>query len=211
MLGKISNENKKLNRDFYSKDPISVAKNLLGKILINKIDEKNLIKGLIVETEAYTGIDDKACQTFSGRRTERNETMWGQEGHAYVYMTYGIHYLLNVVTEAPELPSAVLIRAVSILNPSNLVYKNRYGLTFENLSKYQIKNLSNGPGKLTKAMGIDKKFNGIDLTGDKLYIEKGISDFEIVKSKRIGIDYAEEAKDYLYRFYIKGNKDVSKL
>ena len=71
--------------------------------------------------------------------------------------------------------------------------------------------ISNGPGKLTKAMGIDKKFNGIDLTGDKLYIEKGISDFEIVKSKRIGIDYAEEAKDYLYRFYIKGNKDVSKL
>ena len=132
-------------------------------------------------------------------------------GTVYVYQTYGIHFLLNISSSKKEVPEGVLIRAVEPLDNFDIFSMNRFNKKFENLSAYQRKNLTNGPAKLTKALKIDKSFNGRDIFSDKLYIDCVKEDFEIVESKRIGIDYAKEARDYLYRFYIKNNSYISKL
>ncbi|MGO3751880.1 MAG: DNA-3-methyladenine glycosylase [Peptoniphilaceae bacterium] len=199
----------KLSREFYNRDTLIVAKDLLGKVLvINNNREK--LKVRIVEVEAYTGFEDKASHTYAGRRTKRTEVMYGQAGFLYVFLNYGIHNLINIVTNKKGKGEAVLIRAVEPISEIDLFSFNRYKKKFEGLSKYQSLNLFNGPGKLSKTLKIDKTFYGEDLTGDRIYIEDSLDDdFEIIETKRIGIDYSEEAKDYLYRFYIKGNKYVS--
>ncbi len=210
----------KLDRKFYNKNSIDLAKDLLGKYVFRKIDKSNnkkfkedkLIIGKIVETEAYMGFYDKGAHTYKGRRTVRTEAMYGEEGHAYVYLIYGMYNCLNVVAAEEGIGQAVLIRGVEPIEGHNEMSYNRYGKPFLDLKKQQIKNMTNGPGKLCGAFDITRVLNGEDLTLDKLYICKNTIEkdgFEIIRAKRIGIDYAEEAIHYLWRFYIKGNAYVS--
>ncbi|MCX7885174.1 MAG: DNA-3-methyladenine glycosylase [Caloramator sp.] len=196
---------KKIDRNFYNRDTLIVAKELLGKYIVNK----NIV-GMIVETEAYIGPIDKASHSYNYRRTERNEAMYGPPGYAYVYMIYGKNFCLNIVTEEIEKPCAVLIRALEPISGLNEMSLNRYDKAFNELSNREIINLTNGPSKLCSALKIDKSFNKKDICSKNFYVAEGISGFDIKEAKRINIDYAEEAKDFLWRFYIKGNKFVSK-
>ncbi|WP_195999563.1 DNA-3-methyladenine glycosylase [Clostridium sp. 1001271B_151109_B4] len=200
-----------IDKEFYNRSAIDVANDLLGKVLVREVDGK-VLRGKIVETESYVGAIDKACHAYNGRRTKRTEILYSDCGVSYVYFIYGLYHCFNVVTNEKDVAEAVLIRAIEPLNEFDYISQIRYKKQFKELSKTQIKNLTNGPSKLCLAYLIDK-----DLNGDKLY-EKGKiyleeseeNDFEIVKTKRIGIDYAEEAKDFLWRFYIKDNDFVSK-
>ena len=171
-----------LSKRFYQQDTLKVAKNLLGCFLVRQIGKK-IIKGMIVETEAYIGEDDLACHASRGR-TPRTEIMYGEAGRAYVYMVYGMHHCLNVVTEKKNFPAAALIRGIAVEGGNVML---------------------DGPGKLCRFLKIDRKFNGWDLTeGKKLWIEKGIKIKKprIKKSKRVGIDYAGKCRHYLWRFYL---------
>ena len=199
-----------IKREFFDRDTLEVAKDLLGKIIIRK-DNNIIYKARIVETEAYMGIEDRACQTFGNKKTNRNKIMYEDAGTIYIYQTYGIHYLMNFITRDKNHPEGVLIRAVEPLSEIDNFSLNRFGLKYENLSTYQKKNLTNGPGKITKALAIDKKLNGKNLFTENFYLEDDIKYFQIIVDKRIGIDYAKEAKDYPYRFYIKDNPYVSKF
>lgn len=174
-----------LKRSFYNKPTLDVARDLLGCVLVRKIGKRE-IRAMITETEAYMGEDDLASHASRGR-TPRTELMYGQAGHAYVYMIYGMYHCLNVVTEKKDFPAAVLIRAVSI---EGVEYKK-----------------TNGPGKLCKVLEINKELNGWDLTlGRKMWIEKAQiknDSKNIVASKRIGIDYAKHCREYLWRFTLQ--------
>ncbi|PJI09038.1 MULTISPECIES: DNA-3-methyladenine glycosylase [Clostridium] len=201
----------KLMREFYSRDTIAVAKELLGKILVHEINGVKT-SGKIVETEAYRGIKDKGAHAYGGRRTPRNEALYGPAGYSYVYFIYGLYYCMNVVAMKEGIPEGVLIRAIEPVSGIETMSERRFKKPYSELNKYQLKNLTNGPSKLCSAMDIAREQNSMDLLGDELYIEDGDSGaFEIIEAKRVGIDYAEEAKDYLWRFYIKGNKYVSVL
>jgi len=190
--------NNPLPQSFYCKDTKQVAKSLLGKVLVRRT-AKGVTRGKIVETEAYYGLDDPASHAYKGR-TKRARIMWEKPGIAYVYFTYGMHYLLNVITEEEGKAGAVLIRALEPQEGIDLMKKRR-GLS-------NIKNLTNGPAKLTQAFGITTRENGVDLTKGDLVIEKGEEgEFEIICAQRIGIKAGREAK---LRFYIKGNKFVSR-
>lgn len=201
----------KLKEEFYYRDSLIVAKELLGKILVHRSTEGALF-GKIVETEAYRGPMDKAAHSYNNKRTARTEVMFGEAGRAYVYLIYGMYNCMNVVCEQVGIPQAVLIRAVEPLEGFDAMSFNRYGMTYAELSKNKKINLSNGPGKLCKAMAIDRSLNGVNLLEDRLFILAGdkLKEESIVHSKRIGIDYAEEAKDFLWRFYIKDSLYVSK-
>ena len=200
----------KLKNDFYNRETLNVARDLLGKVLVHNMNGE-ILRGRIVETEAYLGVIDKAAHSYGGKKTERVEIMYGPPGRAYIYFIYGMYYLFNVVTKEEGTPEAVLIRGVEPLEGIETMAKNRYGKTIDVLSNRQIINLTNGPGKLCMAMKIDKDLNGEDLCENTLYIEDNQDVFDIVTDKRIGIDYAEEAIDFPFRFYIKGNKYVSKI
>ena len=201
----------KLDKEFYAKDPISLAKDLLGKIIVHKTGDE-ILKGKIVETEAYLGVVDKAAHTYGGKKTKRVMPMYGPPGISYVYLIYGMYYCFNVVAKEEGTPEAVLIRAIEPIQGLDQMAINRFEKEYRHLSNNQKKNISNGPGKLCMALNIDKNLNEEDLSGDRLYLESGNDEkFEIVETTRIGIDYAEEAKDWLCRFYIKGNMNVSKL
>lgn len=199
---------KKLNREFYSRDTETVAKELLGKILIHEVDGKRLA-GKIVETEAYLGIKDKAAHSYGGRRTPRVEVMYGEAGVSYVFIIYGMYYCFNVVTQKEGIPEAVLIRALEPVENLDIIANNRFKKDYNDLTKTQIKSLTNGPGKLCNALKINKALNGEDLCDNRLYIVDNDEEFNIITDKRIGIDYAEEARDYLLRFHIENNKYVS--
>ncbi len=200
---------KKLDRDFFNRDSVIVAKELLGKVLVHEVNGQR-ISAKIVEAEAYMGITDRAAHSYGGKRTPRVEIMYGGPGFSYVFIIYGMHYCFNVVTMGEGNPQAVLIRALEPLEGLDLMAQNRFKKLYDQLTKGQIKCLTNGPGKLCKALLIDKGLNGEDLCGESLYIEEGENEkFNIIHSKRVGIDYAGEAKDYLWRFYIEGNKYVS--
>lgn len=200
---------KKLDREFYNRDSIIVAKELLGKILVHEINGQK-ISAKIVEVEAYMGVEDKAAHSYGGKRTPRVEVMYGEPGFSYVFIIYGMYYCFNIVTREVGTPQAVLIRAVEPLEGFDLMAQNRFNKPYEQLNKNQIITLTNGPGKLCNALLINKTQNGEDLCGNKLYVlEVKKEDFNIISSKRVGIDYAEEAKDFPWRFYIKDNKYVS--
>ncbi|NLK72064.1 MAG: DNA-3-methyladenine glycosylase [Clostridiales bacterium] len=201
---------KKLNKAFYTRDTLTVAKELLGKYLaVNNDEEKMIVK--IVETEAYIGPIDKACHTYNNRRTKRTEIMYSSGGYAYIYQIYGMYFCLNVVTENEDAGTAVLIRAGEPIKGVERMAVNRFSKKLNELSKKEILNLTNGPGKLCRALGLDKRQNGSSLLGKELFIfaEDVEEPFQIALSKRIGIDYAEEARDYEWRFYIKDNPYVS--
>lgn len=198
----------KLTRQFYEKSSIELSQDLLGKIFVNLIDGKK-ISCRIVEVEAYMGINDKAAHSYGGKRTNRTEIMYGKPGLLYVFIVYGMYNCANIVAADIDIPQAVLIRAVEPLEGIEEMSIKRFNKQYSELSKKQQINLTNGPGKLCIAMGIDRSLNGKDLCIDNLYLEEDGYSPEIVTSKRIGIDYAEEAIDFPYRFYIKDNKYVS--
>ncbi|HNZ82301.1 MAG TPA: DNA-3-methyladenine glycosylase [Sedimentibacter sp.] len=195
----------KLNRNFYNRDARIVGEDLIGKILVRKYDDI-VIKSRIVETEAYIAAIDKASHGYGGKITPRTKIMFGPPGYAYVYFIYGMYYCLNFVTEEEGTCSAVLIRAAEPLINEEEMSINRYNKNLNELTNYQKRNISNGPGKLCNALKITTDHNGIDLTGDEIYVEDdGFKGFETVISKRINIDYAEEAKDFLWRYTIHYN------
>lgn len=193
----------KLDRSFYDRDTITVARELLGKELVRVVDG-TVLRGVITETEAYIGRMDKACHAYNYKRTPRTETLFAPPGTAYVYLIYGMHHCLNFVTEAQGEPAAVLLRAVEPAGDcADLLARNRFGCPAQEMTPYQRNNFLNGPGKVCKAFHIDRSFNGSDLTGGVLYIEDtGREPARIYEGKRIGIDYAQEAKDFLWRFWI---------
>jgi len=196
-----------LPRRFYRRDAVTVARALLGQRLVRIINSQRL-SGVIVEVEAYLGVEDKAAHTFGGRRTPRNETMWGDGGHAYVYFTYGMHHCVNVVTATTGTPTAVLLRALEPDAGVDVMYANRPKARRDT-------NLCSGPAKLCQALGIDRDLDGTDLvTSDALFIEqlrrRTLPAAKIEQTPRIGIDYADEWVDKPLRFCIKGNAHVSR-
>jgi DNA-3-methyladenine glycosylase len=198
--------NQPLPREFYQQDTVTLAKALVGKILVRNIDN-NQIRCRIVETEAYCGITDKACHSYNDRNTERTKWLYKEGGSCYVYVIYGLHYLLNITSGSADNPSAVLIRAVEPIDGLELVKQYR-GL---NKISTTGKELTNGPGKFCQAMNIDKTFNGHDITNaEKLYIvDDNKEQWDIEITKRINIDYAGDDKHKPWRFYIKKNIFVS--
>jgi len=197
---------KPLNGEFYLRDTLMIARDLLGKYLVRKSDGTYLI-GRITETEAYIGASDKACHAYGKKMTPRTKTLYEQGGTSYVYLVYGMYHCMNVVTEPKDEAAAVLLRGVEFVKGLEEAAIFRYGEELEALSKYQLKNFSNGPGKLCKAMGITREQNNMDLCGQEFFITdyvEGIENptFEVGISSRIGIDYAEEAKDFPWRFFI---------
>lgn len=191
----------KIPRSFYEQNTLEVARQLLGKYLVRQHADGATI-GRIVETEAYIGPDDKACHASRGR-TPRTEIMFGQAGHAYVYLIYGFHCMLNIVTEAMDLPAAVLIRAVEPFAGVELMQARR--------GTQPLRSLASGPGKLCQAFAIDRRLNGGDLCGDVIYLEdRGEPAPKVVTTPRIGVDYAGKWKRKPWRFLIRGNDFVSK-
>ena len=183
-----------------------MAKGLLGQRLV-RVHRGKRTAGIIVEAEAYLGVVDRAAHTFGGRRTDRNESMWRGGGHAYVYFTYGIHYLMNVVAGKTEQPVAVLIRALEPVEGFKTMHRRRKKARHD-------RDLCSGPAKLTQAMAIDRHLDSIDLvTSPKMFIEKlrgrAFSASHISAGPRVGIDYAGDWKDKPLRFYIKDNPYVS--
>ena len=193
---------KKLAREFYVRDAVTLAHDLLGKILVHESGE-GMTSGIIVETEAYVGPKDKAAHTYSSKRTSRTEIVFGDGGYAYVYLVYGMYHCFNVTANVAGKPECVLVRALQPLDGTALMMSRR------NTSR--ITNLCSGPGKLCAALGITRELYGEDLCGGRLYIlENNYHDMKITASPRIGIDYAEECRDYLWRFCISGNEYVSR-
>lgn len=201
-----------IDKDFYKQGALKLAKELLGKVVVRRTVDNVILKAKIVETEAYIGEIDKASHAYNGRRTERTEPLFREGGIAYVYFIYGKYYCFNVISGIENKGEGVLIRALEPLNEFDYLAKKRFNEDYDKLSETKKKALTNGPSKLCIAYSIDKSENYMKLyeNGD-FYIEDGeIEDFEIVETTRIGIDYAEEAIDFPWRFYIKGNKYISK-
>lgn len=190
----------KLPVDFFLDDTQKVAKALLGQFLV-RILNGNIIAGKIVETEAYLGFNDPACHSYKGK-SERVKPMFNQGGVAYVYFIYGMYHCFNVVTQQKGVPEAVLIRAIEPLAGIDIMKK---------LRDYR-KNLTSGPANLCKAMEIDKRFNNHPLNANPLYLQKGVQipDNQIIKTTRIGVNYAGEAARWNLRFYILNNQFISK-
>lgn len=180
---------------------VDAARDLLGKYLIREINEHK-ITAKITETEAYVGAIDKASHAYGYKKTDRTATMFLKGGCAYVYLIYGMYNCLNVVVGEEGEPNAVLIRGVKIIEDIEYASILRYGKTLNKLSKYQINNFSNGPGKLCKALAIDRSLDKHSLLRPPLYITEGEKPKNIYAGKRINIDYAEEAQDFMWRFYI---------
>ena len=197
---------KKLPLGFYQRaDVVEIAKSLLGKIVYTNIDG-HIASGRIVETEAYVALVDKASHAFGGRRTARNEHMYAAAGTIYVYICYGMHQMLNVVTNNKNIPDAVLIRAIEPIEGIEIMLQRSQKKTFDNT-------LTKGPGNLAKALGISKIHSGLMLTGNEIFMyadeRSGIAENKIASSKRIGVESAGVDGLLPYRFYIKGNKFVS--
>ena len=196
----------RLSRDFFARDTLSVARLLLGKRFVRRLGSERLA-GRIVEAEAYIGGDDLGCHASVGR-TARNEVMFGPPGHAYVYFTYGTHWMFNVVTEAEGFPAAVLIRALEPLEGTAVMERNRKGRAgFD---------LCSGPAKLAQALDITRALNGVDLCarrGAELWIEDApsIPDDDIVTGPRIGLNNTPEPwRSIPWRFYLRNNSFVSR-
>jgi len=196
---------RKLPREFYARQNVlTVARELLGKLLVVPANNGSRVSGMIVETEAYRGPEDRASHAYGGRRTKRTETMYQLGGTVYVYFVYGMYYQFNVVTNIRDTPHAVLVRA---LQPVEGIENMRY-----RRQTHSDRNLTSGPGKLCIAMGIDRKLDREDLLGKRVWIEEGerIPRTRIASGPRVGIDYAEEWIEKPWRFWLKDNPFVSK-
>lgn len=197
--------NKPIPREFYmSEDSVSVARSLLGKLLVVPTTDGTRVSGMIVETEAYMGVSDRGAHSFGGRRTARNEVMYLEGGRVYVFFVYGMYYQFNVVTGPAEHPHAVLIRGVEPVEGIDIMRERR--------GPMKDKNLTSGPGKLCIAMAINRELNGEDLLGGQVWLEeyRTFADDEVSAGPRIGIDYAGEDARNPWRFWVTGNVYVSK-
>ena len=195
----------KLPLEFYRREnTLAIAKDLLGKILVVPTETGKRVSGKIVETEAYMGELDKGAHSYKNRRTKRTEVMFHAGGTAYVTLIYGMYYQFNIVVGAENVPHAILIRAVEPLENIEIMRERR--------GKMKDTNLTSGPGKLCIALAIEKDFYGEDLTGEKIWLEKGEenSKNKIASGKRIGIDYAEEYAEKPWRFWLRDNPFVSR-
>lgn len=210
---------RRLGREFFTRDGITVAKGLLGKVLVHET-AAGVVRGLITEVESYMGEEDKGSHTYGGKRTERTEPMYHVGGTSYVYLIYGMYSCMNIAAQTSGIPQAVLLRSVvpadgesgrrmlslrlAELNRKQ-AKKEKAPYTMENYPVSLKKHLADGPGKLCIAMGITREDNDVDMVeSDTFYVTEGIAvqEDQIHAAKRIGIDYAEEAADYLWRFYI---------
>ena len=194
----------RIEREFYMRDAVTVGKDILGKIIVKKTADGRIMSGRITEVEAYMGTTDKASHSYGGRRTKRTEVMYKEGGYSYVFLIYGMYECFNVTAGREGDPQAVLIRGVEPFENKNLMWEKR--------KVKKEKDISNGPGKLTKALGITREDNGADLTaGENIWLEDdGYKVKDIVETTRIGIDYAEEDALKPWRFYIKDSIFVSK-
>ena len=197
---------KKVPLSFYQrKDVVQIARELLGKIVVTRF-AGNSTSGRIVETEAYVAITDKASHSFGGRRTPRNEHMYSPAGTAYIYICYGMHQMLNIVTNEKEIPDAVLIRSIEPLEGITIMAA-RTG------KKEKDVTITRGPGNVGKALGVFKHHSGLFLLDDEIYLLNdniSFSDEQVGVSKRIGVESAGADSELPYRFYVKGNKFVSR-
>jgi DNA-3-methyladenine glycosylase len=197
----------KLTHLFYQRpDVVQMSRDLVGKVLCSQIGNQPVTSGMIVETEAYCGRNDKACHANDGLRTQRTETMYQAGGVAYIYLCYGIHHLFNIVTNKKEKADAVLIRAVKPLDGASVILSRRGA---DSLSPA----VTAGPGRLTEALGITTTLNGTDLTASTIWIEDRNMHFspdEIDCSPRIGVDYAGDHARRPWRFFLKGCEWVSR-
>ena len=197
----------KLTVEFYQQeDVLLISRALLGKVLCTNFHNK-MTSGIIVETEAYGGITDKASHAYGGRRTKRTDIMYTPGGTAYVYLCYGIHHLFNVVTNVEGVPHAVLIRAVQPLDGIDIMLRRR-----------NLKNISNrltaGPGILSQAMGISVHISGQSLLDKQIWIENRennnpLKDFKIISSPRVGVQYAGKDASNPWRFQVENSPWVS--
>jgi len=195
----------KLRREFYTRrNVLEIARDLLGKKLVVPSKTGARVAGIIVETEAYRGPEDRASHAYNGRRTQRTETMYSIGGTAYVYFVYGMYHQFNVVTNAEDVPHAILVRAVEPIEGLDFIRRRRPGRP-----EYE---LTSGPGRLCLALGIDRRLDKADLEGRRVWIEAGvpISPRQIARGPRVGIDYAEEWVTKPWRFWVKDNPFVSK-
>jgi DNA-3-methyladenine glycosylase len=196
----------KLPRDFYTRSNVlEVARDLLGKKLVVPAENGARVAGIIVETEAYRGPEDRASHAYNGRRTNRTETMYALGGTAYVYFVYGMYNQFNVVTNVEGMPHAILVRAVEPSEGLEVMRRRRRGR-----SEYE---LTSGPGRLCLAMGIDRGLDKADLLGGRVWIEEGISitPRQIARGPRVGIDYAENWVQKPWRFWVRDNPFVSRI
>ncbi|MDW8331744.1 MAG: DNA-3-methyladenine glycosylase [Cyclobacteriaceae bacterium] len=196
----------KLEAAFYQRNNVvKIARELLGKILVTRVGG-HITSGMIVETEAYSW-KERGCHAYGGRKTARNSVMFMPGGYAYVYLCYGMHNMVNVVTNSEGVAEAVLIRAVEPIRGVDVMMERR------NTNATSLRELTTGPGKLTAALGINRDFNGKSLLGEEIWIEQGekILSRDIVASARIGIAYALEDAKLPWRFYIRGHEFVSKI
>ena len=191
----------KIPLDYYQNtDTLKLAKDLIGKLIFTQIEEGRVCGGMITETEAYLGAEDKASHAYNNRRTFRTETMYLPGGVAYIYLCYGIHHLFNIVCNKADIPHAILIRGVFPVFGKEIMIKNTGKST-----PY----LLDGPGKLTKALGITTKYNNTHLDGNIIWLEDHkvkVSDNDIMVTPRVGIDYAGKDSKLPYRFVVKGIK-----
>ena len=195
----------RLTRRFYRRDPVTLAKALLGQILVRRLDDGRELSGRIVEVEAYLGVKDRAAHSYGGRRTKRNASMYLDGGHAYVYFVYGMHWCFNVVSDREEVPTAVLVRALEPVAGIDEMKRRR--------ARDRDVDLCSGPAKLAGALGIDRSLDGTDLvTSDALYLRrrKRIASSGIATAPRVGVDYAKEWSKRRLRFFVVHNEHVSR-
>ena len=193
----------RLTRRFFRRDPVTVAKALLGHVLVRRLDDGRELTGRIVETEAYLGIPDRAAHSYGGRRTKRNESMYLDGGHAYVYFVYGMHWCFNVVSDCEEVPTAVLIRALEPLEGVEEMQKRR--------GRYRAHELCSGPAKLAGALAIDRSLDGADLvTSETLFLRRHRKYPQVASAPRVGVDYAKEWSRRRLRYYARDNEHVSR-
>ncbi len=202
----------RLTREFFLQDTVTAARTLLGRYLV-RADGGETMVCRITETEAYVGAVDKACHAYGGRRTQRTETLYAAPGTAYVYLIYGMYNCLNFVTGPEGEASAVLIRGCVPVWGGDAVARRRFGVTAAEMTACQRKNFMNGPGKLCRGLSIDRQLNGLPLENDLLFLAHDLPEYGLERrsdslpfhtGRRIGIDYAEEAADFPWRFWLDG-------
>jgi len=191
-----------LPRAFYQTDAVTLSRALIGKVLVSRTEE-GVAKGIIVEAEAYMGHADAAAHSFRASPSGRTSIMYSEGGYAYIYLIYGMHNCFNITANSADKPEAVLIRALEPLDGIALMQKRR--------GMQALKPLCNGPGKLCAALDISRARYGADLCGNEIWLEEtALPPFDIAASKRINIDYAGEATDYLWRFTMVGSPYLSR-
>ncbi len=200
-----------LPQSFFLGNTVDIAREMVGKYLIRNCNGITLA-ARITETEAYVGRMDKACHAYNYRKTERTKTLFAPPGTAYIYLIYGMHCCLNFVTEPEGEPSAVLIRGLEPRHNGDIIAENRFGCKQESMSPYQKKNFLNGPGKVCAGLNIDRSLNNLPYGSPDLFLCGSLSELglpdppdappEVKAGKRIGIDYAEEAIHFPWRFYL---------